>query len=91
MFVSVTYELSNDDAIKKVREILIFYRFEEVLKDVFESESIQENTLKRLKRDIDRVTDHFDRVRFYQYPFEEQFAISLLEKKKWKKMFLKTR
>ncbi|MCL2481048.1 MAG: CRISPR-associated protein Cas2 [Spirochaetaceae bacterium] len=89
MFVSVNYELSNDDTIKKVRDILIFYRFKEVLKNVFESEAIQENTLKRLKRDIDRVTDHFDKVRFYQYPYEEQFAISLLEKKKWKKMILK--
>jgi len=89
MFVSVTYELSNDDTIKKVRDILIFYRFKEILKNVFESESIQENTLKRLKRDIDRFTDHFDKVRFYQYPFEEQFVISLLEKKKWKKILLK--
>jgi len=89
MFVSVTYELSNDDAIKNVRDILIFYRFKEVLKNVFESESVQENTLKRLKRDIDRVTDHFDRVRFYQYPMEDEFVISLLEKKKWKKMLLR--
>ncbi|MCL2792346.1 MAG: CRISPR-associated protein Cas2 [Spirochaetaceae bacterium] len=89
MFVSVTYELSNDSTMKKVKDILIFYRFTEVIKDVFESESIQENTLKRLKRDIDRATDHFDKVRFYQYPYEELFAISLLEKKKWKKMLLK--
>ncbi|MCL2706242.1 MAG: CRISPR-associated protein Cas2 [Spirochaetaceae bacterium] len=89
MFVSVTYELSNDDTIKNVRDILIFYRFKEVLKNVFESESVQENTLKRLKRDIDRATDHFDRVRFYQYPMEEEFVISLLEKKKWKKMLLR--
>ncbi len=89
MFVSVTYDLSNDDTIKKIREILIFYRFKEVLKNVFESESIKENTLKRLKRDIDRVTDHFDRVRFYQYPYEQQFVISLLEKKKWTRMLLK--
>ena len=89
MFVSVTYDLSNDDTIKKVRDILIFYRFKEVIKNVFESETIQDNTVKRLKRDIDRVTDHFDKVRFYQYPNEERFVISLLEKKKWKKMLFK--
>lgn len=89
MFVSVTYDLSNDDTIKKVRDILIFYRFTEVHKNLFESESIKENTLKRLKRDIDRVTDHFDKVRFYQYPYDEQFVISFIEKKRWKRMLLK--
>ena len=47
-----------------------------------------ENTLKRLKRDIDRVTDHFDRVRFYQYPYEEQMIITMLEKKRWKRIIL---
>ncbi|MCL2294583.1 MAG: CRISPR-associated protein Cas2 [Spirochaetes bacterium] len=89
MFVSVVYDLSSDDTKQKVKEILIFYRFKEIVKNVFESDSIQENTLKRLKRDIDRATDHFDKVRFYQYPYEQQFVISLLEKKKWKKILLR--
>lgn len=89
MFVSVTYDLSNDDAHKKIREILVFYGFTEVLKDVYETESIKENTLKKLKRDIDRATDHFDKVRFYQYPCEDLFAITTLEKKKWKRMLYK--
>lgn len=89
MFVSVTYDLSGEDTLKKVREILVFYGFTEVIKNVFESESIKDNTLKKLKRDIDRATDHFDKVRFYQYPYEELFAITVLEKKKWKRMLLK--
>ena len=89
MFVSVTYDLSSDDTLKKVREILVFYGFSEVLKNVFETESIKDNTLKKLKRDIDRATDHFDKVRFYQYPYEELFAITTLEKKKWKRMLFK--
>ncbi len=89
MFVSVTYDLSSDDTLKKVREILVFYGFSEVLKNVYETEAIKDNTLKKLKRDIDRVTDHFDKVRFYQYPYEELFAITILEKKKWKRMLLK--
>jgi len=89
MFVSVTYDLSSDDTLKKMREILIFYGFTEVLKNVFETQFIKDNTLKKLKRDIDRVTDHFDKVRFYQYPYEELFAITILEKKKWKRLLLK--
>ena len=89
MFVSVTYDLSSDDTLKKMREILIFYGFTEVLKNVFETQFIKDNTLKKLKRDIDRVTDHFDKVRFYQYPYDELFAITILEKKKWKRLLLK--
>ncbi len=91
MFVSVAYDLSGEDTLKKVRDILLFYNFTEVLKNIFESETIKDNTLKRLKRDIDRVTDHFDKVRFYQYPYsdDELFAITTLEKKKWKRTILK--
>ena len=88
MFVSVTYDLSGEDSTSKIREILIFYGFKEVLSGVFESEKIMENTLKRLKRDIDRITDHFDRVRFYQYPYEDQMIITMLEKKRWKRIIL---
>ncbi len=88
MFVSVTYDLSGEDSASKIREILIFYGFKEVLSGVFESEKIMENTLKRLKRDIDRITDHFDRVRFYQYPYEDQMIITMLEKKRWKRIIL---
>ncbi len=89
MFVSVTYDLSGEDSQNKIREILVFYGFKEVLKGVFESSKIKDNTLKKLKRDIDRITDHFDRVRFYQYPYEEQMIITMLEKKKWKRIILK--
>ncbi len=88
MFVSVTYDLSGEDSVSKIREILVFYGFNEVLGGVFESDKIMENTLKRLKRDIDRVTDHFDRVRFYQYPYEDRMIITMLEKKRWKRIIL---
>ncbi len=88
MFVSVTYDLSGEDSVNKIKEILVFYGFKEVLAGVFESEKIMENTLKRLKRDIDRITDHFDRVRFYQYPYEDKMIITMLEKKRWKRIIL---
>jgi CRISPR-associated endonuclease Cas2 len=88
MFVSVTYDLSGEDSQNKIREILIFYGFKEVLSGVFETNKIMENTLKRLKRDIDRISDHYDRVRFYQYPYDGQMVITMLEKKNWKRIIL---
>lgn len=89
MFVSVVYDLSGEDSLKAIREILIFYGFKEVLKNVFELDNIKENTLNRLKRDIDRACDTFDKVRFYQFPFEDDFVITALERKKWNRLIYK--
>ena len=35
--------------------------------------------------DLDRATDSYDRVRFYQYPFDDTLVITDLETKKWRR------
>jgi CRISPR-associated protein Cas2 len=41
--------------------------------------------LARLKHDMDRVTDSYDRARFYQYPLDDTLVITDLETKKWRR------
>ena len=85
MFVSIACDLSVDDHRQAVHEILRQYGFKAVQKDVFESTTIKEETLNRLKRDIDRVTDSFDIVRLYQFPVNGTLAITALKEKKWRR------
>ena len=85
MFVAVACEFSIDDHKKAVFPLLRQYRFEMVIKDVFECSTINEKSLNRLKRDIDRVTDSYDVIRFYQFPLEGALAITALKDKKWRR------
>ncbi len=89
MFVAVVCDIASDDHKNEVYELLGLYGFKNVIKDVFESTKIQEKTLLRLKRDIDRATDFYDKVRFYQYPFEDTLSITNLSKKKWRRTILR--
>ena len=72
-----------------VEDLLIQYGFRRIIKDVYESAKVKENALLRLKRDIDRITDSFDKIRFYQYPLDDTFAISYLANKQWRKTIVK--
>lgn len=74
----------------KVVDFLKRYGFKEVIANTFESTSISEKALMRLKRDIDQSTDFYDKVRFYQYPLEGTMIISFLIEKKWKKSVIRT-
>jgi CRISPR-associated protein Cas2 len=85
MFVSVVCDIASEDHKIEVYELLGLYGFKQIINDVFESSKIQENTLMRLKRDIDKATDFYDKVRFYQYPLDGNFAITFLAQKKWRK------
>ena len=85
MFVAVVCEFSIDDHKKAVFQLLRQYRFEMVIKDVFESSTINEKSLNRLKRDVDKVTDSYDVIRFYQFPLEGALAITALKDKKWRR------
>ena len=85
MFVSIVCEFSGEDHQKAVNELLTQYGFRKVMKDCYESVTIKENALTRLKRDIDRRTDYYDKIRFFQYPLEETLIITFLSNKKWRK------
>jgi len=90
MFVAVTCECSSDDHRNAVYGILRQYGFKAVLRDVHESPSISDTTLNRLKRDINRVTDSYDIIRLYQFPFEGTLAITSLKDKKWRRLKVRT-
>ena len=44
----------------------------------------------RLKKDLDRIADSYDSIRFYQFPVEGTFAITILKEKKWRRLIVKT-
>ncbi len=88
MFVAVVCELADDDHKRDVYELLRQYGFKNVYRDLFESVTIKESILPRLKRDIDRRTDSYDRVRIYQYPLEDTLVITSLDGKRWRRTVL---
>ena len=84
MFVSVVCDIGSEDNKEAVYNVLKMYGFKEIISNVFESTKIKEDSLLRLKRDIDKNTDHYDKIRFYQFPFDETFAITFLtQKERW--------
>jgi len=89
MFVSIHCDLGSDDHRKSVYSIISQYGCKQIMKDVFESTSLEENTLSRLKRDIDKKTDFYDTIRIYQYPINDAFVISYLNKKKWRRFVVR--
>ena len=83
MYVAVCVELAGDDS--AARELLAGYGFKRVLAGLFESLTVTDERLARLKHDLDRITDSYDRVRFYQYPLDDTLVITDLETKKWRR------
>ncbi len=90
MFVAVACEFANDDHRRSGHEILGQYGFKKVLKDAFESTTVSETALRRLKRDLDGIADSYDSIRLYQYPVEGTLAITILKEKKWRRLIVKT-
>ena len=89
MFVAVACEFATDDHRKAGHDLLVRYGFRKVLRDAFESASVAETALSRLKKDLDRITDSYDSVRLYQYPVDGTLAITVLKEKKWRRLIVK--
>ncbi|QEN07454.1 CRISPR-associated protein Cas2 [Oceanispirochaeta crateris] len=89
MFVSIVVDLGNEDSEKIVQNLLFRYGFKQIQKNVFESLSINENNLSRLKLDLDRSTDFYDSIRLYQFPINGTLAITSLTEKRWRRNVLK--
>jgi len=66
------------------------YGFKKVHEGLYESLTINDSGLLRLKRELDRLTDSYDSLRFYQYPMENTLVISVLKEKKWRKTVVST-
>lgn len=85
MFVSVIVEPGGMDSAKALVNILTMYGFKKIQRSCWECMSISEDTVSSLKKDIDRVTDYYDKIRLYQFPVNGLFVITELKQKKWKK------
>jgi CRISPR-associated protein Cas2 len=90
MFVAVAYDLGSEDHQRRVHTSLVEYGFKKVHEGLYESLTINEPGLLRLKRELDRLTDSYDTLRFYQYPMENTLVISVLKEKKWRKTVVST-
>jgi len=86
MLVAIACDLGNEDHEKKIHSILLQYGFNRAFKGLYESPTINENQLIRLKRDLDRHTDSYDSLRIYQYPMNNTLVITSLKEKKWRKL-----
>ena len=89
MFVAVACEFASEDHRSSAYSLLGQYGFKKVQKDAFESASLSETALSRLKKDLDSIADSYDSLRLYQYPVEGTLAITILKEKKWRRLIVK--
>ena len=85
MFISVVLDPGSIDSARAIVDLLTQMGFKKVQRSCWESMKLDANGLADLKREIDRVTDYYDNVRFYQFPVNGMFVITGLKEKKWRK------
>ena len=86
MFVSVALDPGSEERARELADLLARYGFEKVQRGLWESALVASASLERLKRDIDRATDAYDRVRIYQYPVDGVLVVSGMREKKWRRL-----
>ena len=91
MFVSIACDVANEDHRLAVQRLLAQYGFKKIQRDLYEHTSIAEAVLARLKRDVDKATDFYDSVRFYQFPIDETLVITSLKEKRWRKLMVQSK
>ncbi|HOT62050.1 MAG TPA: CRISPR-associated endonuclease Cas2 [Treponemataceae bacterium] len=89
MFVSVVLDPGGEESARQLAEVLVAYGFEKVQRACWESATINDPILARLKQEIDRVTDYYDSVRLYQFPVDGLLAVTVLAKKRWKRVVVR--
>jgi CRISPR-associated protein Cas2 len=89
MFVSIAVDPGSEGRAKELADLLSQYGFEKIQRGLWESAIISPETLDRLKRDLDRATDAFDRLRIFQFPVNGTLALTTLRDKKWRRMVAK--
>ncbi len=85
MYVTVVCDFNSESSRKIVDSILMQYGFTRCQRDLYEINSITDSSVSKLKLEIDRNCDSFDKIRVYQYPLEHKLVISYLTDKRWKK------
>jgi len=86
MFVSIAVDAGSEGRAKELADLLGQYGFLKIQRGLWESADVSPGMLTRLKRDVDRATDAFDRIRFFQFPMEGTLVLSSLREKKWRRM-----
>ena len=89
MFVAIAVDPGSIERAKELADLLAQYGFKSVQRGLWESATISQDTLNRIKRDLDKATDGFDRFRFFQFPMEGTLVLSSLKEKKWRRMVAK--
>ncbi|MDR0876766.1 MAG: CRISPR-associated protein Cas2 [Treponema sp.] len=89
MFVSIAVDPGSEGRAKELADLLGQYGFDKVQRGLWESAFVSPETLVRLKKDLDRATDAFDRLRIFQFPVDGTLALTTLRDKKWRRMVAK--
>jgi len=89
MFVSVAVDAGSEDRARELTDLLGQYGFQRIQRGLWESAMISPATLDRLKRDIDRAADGFDKIRFFQFPMEGALVLSSLRDKRWRRVAIR--
>ena len=86
MFVSIAVDASNEARAKELSDLLAQYGFVRVQRVLWESADVSPGMLTRVKRDLDKATDAFDRLRFFQFPMDGTLVLTSLRDKKWRRI-----
>ena len=86
MFVSIVLDPGAEGLAKELADLLGQYGFEKIQRGLWESAFVSPETLIRIKKDLDRATDAFDRLRIFQYPVDGALVVTTLRDKKWRRM-----
>ena len=89
MFVSIAVDPGGEGRAKELAELLIQYGFDKVQRGLWESTVVSPDTLNRIKRDLDRSTDAFDKIRIFQFPVDGTLVLTTLKDKKWRRLVAK--
>ncbi len=89
MFVSVAVDPGSEERARELADLLGRYGFEKIQRGLWESTTIAQDSIGQLKRDLDRATDSYDRIRIYQFPMDGFFVISGMREKKWRRLVAK--
>ena len=86
MFVSIAIDPGSEGRENELADLLGQYGFKKIQRFLWESAAVSTDTLNRLKRDLDKATDGFDKLRFFQFPMEGTLVLSSLRDKKWRRL-----
>jgi CRISPR-associated protein Cas2 len=89
MLVSIAIDPGSKERAAELEDLLAQYGFKMLQRGLWESASITPETLTRVKRDLDRATDAYDKLRLFQFPMEGTLVLSTLKDKKWRRMVAK--